>query len=662
MTIRMINDKGAKMDVPENYVENAKKNGFKPFDNQTQKEEKGFWSSLGDEANMIDATLGRSINDFTNLPANLLQMGYAGFKKGIDSLGNNAELGANPELGISADDISRMQQSDPSYNPFDKENTLGQLARIPNTAFNKTADGIGSLTGMGDNKYYNDDRAYEENLENANPFKKAAHKAIDYGVLGGITKAPIKAAAKFGAGSSIYEQGLEKIGFKNPIVADLLTAVKNPLDAARSSAKMLKNPKEKILYPLGNKVFLGKKFNVDKAEIGKELLGDNNYAANMFTEGSNRPTDYYLRNLGGENYLQKQKNADLELQNIINKIGENIGLNSNEKLLQQQIQDLYSSAREGVQGTLTTPKNVKEYIQNQNTTTFKPTTKAEQPSDSMIEAKKLIDNLHNYSDDRLIEVEKLINEFIARNEDLGAYYDKNSNLLKKKDIQYKILKGTKNAIAQDIKEAGEGTKWFGDLEKGKELIAKGYNRDKHDKHYHSTVDYSTGDTRLSNLSKKLNDPEQRKRGDSLIANELDQQKIDKLAELTQFITKNKKAADINPSGTTAANKKWFSTLSALGTLISIPQAIATHSALPLSGLSPFAIKKLGEASGNLMSDPKFLDYAIKVAKSPKNKQAQLSLDAMIQKKTGLTTRQLSTILARDSVNKLTIDKNEESGK
>jgi hypothetical protein len=38
------------------------------------------------------------------------------------------------------------------------------------------------------------------------------------------------------------------------------------------------------------------------------------------------------------------------------------------------------------------------------------------------------------------------------------------------------------------------------------------------------------------------------------------------------------------------------------------------------------------------------------------------MNAMIQKRTGLTTKQLSTILARDSVNKLTIDKNEESGK
>jgi hypothetical protein len=634
---------------------------FEPPKKTPKVEEKGFLNSLADEAKMINATLGRSLDDFTNLPANLLQMGYGGFKKGIDSLGNNAELGANPELGISADDISRMQQSDPSYNPFNKENTLGQIARIPNTIFNKTAEGIGSLTGMEDNKYYNDDRAYEENLENANLLKKLVHGGIYYGAPGALTRLPFQGlanAAKFGAVST----GIQQATGANPIVADIVTAL-DPIGKAKKIGKIARSPIENIIYPLAKRK-VGD-IDVDAVETSARLLGDNTASIDNFRTGEGLDSlSSNLAHIGSRGYKNQQANSLNAFNSKLDEIGQNIGGTS------QELKEVYTPLYERVKKEAAEfpSQRLDEYTEflekikkNVDTPNKTGTTEGEIYNDTNSQLSDFYGKEYIETADKIkqipkpIEVPQIIKMIQNNNEKLGDKYYKGKPFISDTTKHSNYLKES-NLVLDKILKKILPKETYQTLKEANETFGQGKSRDSFEKLLDPTFDYAGNRLKIDKTARMLNTPKDIKVLKALAKKE-DHPKLDDLAKISQRIYKtNARNAGRTGSGQTNTGEEvaYEAAKAAIETAI--------------TGKTPTGIVPLitrytyGQVMGDLMVSPKFRDYMIRVSKNPKDTQAKLAMDAMIQKKTGLTTKQLSTILARDSVNKLTIDKNEESGK
>jgi thiaminase len=240
------------------------------------------------------------------------------------------------------------------------------------------------------------------------------------------------------------------------------------------------------------------------------------------------------------------------------------------------------------------------------------------------------------------------------NEDLRGFY-KNKPHIQDATVYSNYLGDFNKKLDEALKKMLP-PKAYEDLNEANKAFGQGQSRDNFEKLLDPMFDYAGNRVKIDKVARMLNTPKDIKNLKALAKKE-DHGTLDDLGKIGQRVYKtNARNAGRTGSGQTKTGEE----VAYEAAKAAIETAITGKTP---TGILPLVTRyTYGQVMGDLMVSPKFRDYMIRVSKNPKDTQAKLAMNAMIQKRTGLTTKQLSTILARDSVNKLTIDKNEESGK
>jgi hypothetical protein len=462
----------------------------------------------------------------------------------------------------------------------------------------------------------------------------------------------------FGAGSGIYQN----LGV-NPIVADLLTAGMNPLNAPKTIGKVVKNPKESIVYPLARRK-VGD-IDADAAETSARLLGDNTASLDNFRTGEGLDSlSSNLAHIGSRGYKNQQANSLNAFNSKLDEIGQNIGGTS------QELKEVYTPLYERVkkEAAEVPSQRLDEYTEflekikkDVDTPNKIGTTEGEIYNDTNSQLSDFYGKEYIETADKIkqipkpIEAPQIIKMIQNNNEKLGGKYYKGKPFISDATKHSNYLKES-NLVLDKILEKILPKETYQTLKEANKTVGQGKSRDSFERLLDPTFDYAGNRLKIDKTARMLNTPKDIKALKALAKKE-DHPILDDLAKISQRIYKtNAKNAGRTGSGQTKTGEE----VAYEAAKAAIETAITGKTP---TGILPLVTRyTYGQVMGDLMVSPKFRDYMIRVSKNPKDTQAKLAMNAMIQKKTGLTTKQLSTIIARDSVNKLTIDKNEESGK
>lgn len=226
--------------------------------------------------------------------------------------------------------------------------------------------------------------------------------------------------------------------------------------------------------------------------------------------------------------------------------------------------------------------------------------------------------LQEYNIDRLIGTKKSLNSMIKWDTDEGV-----KNQLRK----------VQKAISRDIAEYGKANpEWYQNFKNADSLFGKVARREKLENLIGKSLNSGTDNLSYNALSKAINNPEKQ----ALLKKQVDPETFDKLQKLgTVAKAMAVKSANIpNPSGTAMTT----ATLGIISGLITNP--VAT-----LSGSGIGAV--IGaQAASQLLTDQRFLDLALKLAKKPNNSLTVTALNKRLKDITGYSAVALNNEIGR----------------
>lgn len=563
------------------------------------------WGSLLGKSALKGAT---SIAD---LPANLLNLGETGIRYAAGKIANNQ----NPYRDQKTTESLKQFAEEPNY--FRPENvdrpskwlqdiTGADLEPHPTTSgqriASRGAEFAGSLLGFGG--------------------AGAAAKGIGaLAKLGGT-------GAAIGTGSGV----LQEAGV-NPLVADLASSVVVPSGITRGKTlfNAFRHPVETVAkVPLKIMGLTPKRMNIKAAEAAKDL-GIELPAATLTDSTLTGLADQWVDKTPffGNRLKKKYATAKAQTLKVLNDIYNKTGpLKTPE--IEAQITNLYNeSANSLPKEAKILPTNLKKAIDDIkiNTAILSPdeanllksleTIKNEIEPTSKIATQygPIKIPLQEYDVNKLIGTKKSLNSIIKWDMDEGV-----KNQLRK----------VQKAVSQDIAEYGKiNPEWYHPFKEADSLFGKVARREKLENSIGKSINPATDKLSYNALAKAINSPGK----EALLKKNLDPETFDKLQKLgTVAKAMAIKSANIpNPSGTAM-------TAATLG----VVTGLFTNPIATLSGSGISAIVG-AQAASQLLTDKRFLDLALKLAKKPNNQVTAIALNKRIKDITGYSAAALNTL-------------------
>jgi hypothetical protein len=440
-----------------------------------------------------------------------------------------------------------------------------------------------------------------------------------------------KNAAAIGAGSGV----LQETGI-NPLAADITSSVLMPTAgvAGKNILNAFRNPIETTAkIPLGIMGLSPKRINVQAAEAGRNL-GIDLPAAALTDSTLTGLADQWISKTPFFGNRLKNKYATTEQQTLktLDDIYDSIGASKTPEI-EGQIANLYNKAANSLPEKATIkPVNLKKAINNIkiDTAILSPDEKSllsslETIKNEIEPTSRLISEfgtikvpLQEYDVAKLIGTKRSLNSIIKWDTDEGV-----------KNYLRKIQK----AINQDIADYGKtNPEWYQNFKQADDLFKNVVRREKVEKLIDKSINPATDKLSYNALAKSINAPENK----VFLKKQLDPETFNKIQELGTVAKAmaNKMANVPNPSGTATT----AATLGVITGLIANP--VAT-----LSGtLVPSIIG--AEAASRLLTDKKFLDLALKLAKKPNDQLANVAINKRIKDVTGYSAVALNKELQR----------------
>jgi len=460
------------------------------------------------------------------------------------------------------------------------------------------------------------------------------------GVVSGATGArsllsPL--AKEFGKGATIGAgSGMLQEGGVNPLAADLASSVVTPsaIAGSKNILNAFRHPVETVAkVPLKIMGLTPKRMNIEAAEAAKDL-GIELPAAALTDSTLTGLADQWVGKTPFFGNRLKKKYASTQDQTLkaLNDIYDKTGpLKAPE--VEAQIANLYNEAASTLpKDAVVKPTNLKKAIDDIkiNTAILSPDEKNLLQSLETIKheiepTSKLVSQygpikvpLQEYDVNKLIGTKKSLNSMIKWDMDEGV-----KNQLRK----------VQKAISRDIAEYGKANpEWYQNFKEADSLFGKVARREKLENLIGKSFNSGTDNLSYNALSKAINNPEKQ----ALLKKQVDPETFDKLKKLgTVAKAMAIKSANIpNPSGTAMTT----ATLGVVSGLITNP--VAT-----LSGSGIGAV--IGaQAASQLLTDQRFLDLALKLAKKPNNSLTATALNKRLKDITGYSAVALNNEIGR----------------
>lgn len=437
--------------------------------------------------------------------------------------------------------------------------------------------------------------------------------------------------ATIGAGSGI----LQEAGV-NPLVADVASSIVAPsaIAGSKNILNIFRHPVETVAkVPLKIMGLTPKRMNIEAAEAAKDL-GIELPAAALTDSTLTGLADQWVGKTPFFGNRLKKKYASTQDQTLkaLNDIYDKTGpLKAPE--VEAQIASLYNEAASTLpKDAVVKPTNLKKAIDDIkiNTAILSPDEKNLLQSLETIKheiepTSKLVSQygpikvpLQEYDVNKLIGTKKSLNSMIKWDMDEGV-----KNQLRK----------VQKAISRDIAEYGKANpEWYQTFKDADSLFGKVARREKLENLIGKSLNSGTDNLSYNALSKAINTPEKQ----ALLKKQVDPETFDKLKKLgTVAKAMAVKSANIpNPSGTAMTT----ATLGVVSGLITNP--VAT-----LSGSGIGAV--IGaQAASQLLTDQRFLDLALKLAKKPNNSLTATALNKRLKDITGYSAVALNNEIGR----------------
>lgn len=437
--------------------------------------------------------------------------------------------------------------------------------------------------------------------------------------------------AAIGTGSGV----LQEAGV-NPLTADLASSIVAPsaIAGSKNILNAFRHPVETVAkVPLKIMGLTPKRMNIEAAEAAKDL-GIELPAAALTDSTLTGLADQWVGKTPffGNRLKKKYANTQDQTLKALNDIYDKTGpLKAPE--VEAQIANLYNEAASTLpKDAVVKPNNLKKAIDDIkiNTAILSPDEKNLLQSLETIKheiepTSKLVSQygpikvpLQEYDVNKLIGTKKSLNSMIKWDMDEGV-----KNQLRK----------VQKAISRDIAEYGKANpEWYQNFKNADSLFGKVARREKLENLIGKSLNSGTDNLSYNALSKAINNPEKQ----ALLKKQVDPETFDKLQKLgTVAKAMAVKSANIpNPSGTAMTT----ATLGVVSGLITNP--VAT-----LSGSGIGAV--IGaQAASQLLTDQRFLDLALKLAKKPNNSLTVTALNKRIKDITGYSAVALNNEIGR----------------
>ncbi len=444
-------------------------------------------------------------------------------------------------------------------------------------------------------------------------------------------------AKEFGKGATIGAgSGMLQEGGVNPLAADLASSIVAPsaIAGSKNILNAFRHPVETVAkVPLKIMGLTPKRMNIEAAEAAKDL-GIELPAAALTDSTLTGLADQWVGKTPffGNRLKKKYANTQDQTLKALNDIYDKTGpLKAPE--VEAQIANLYNEAASTLpKDAVVKPNNLKKAIDDIkiNTAILSPDEKNLLQSLETIKheiepTSKLVSQygpikvpLQEYDVNKLIGTKKSLNSMIKWDMDEGV-----KNQLRK----------VQKAISRDIAEYGKANpEWYQNFKNADSLFGKVARREKLENLIGKSLNSGTDNLSYNALSKAINNPEKQ----ALLKKQVDPETFDKLQKLgTVAKAMAVKSANIpNPSGTAMTT----ATLGVVSGLITNP--VAT-----LSGSGIGAV--IGaQAASQLLTDQRFLDLALKLAKKPNNSLTVTALNKRIKDITGYSAVALNNEIGR----------------
>jgi hypothetical protein len=464
-----------------------------------------------------------------------------------------------------------------------------------------------------------------------------AGSLLGFGGAGAASKG-IGALSKLGGTGAVIGAGsgiLQEAGV-NPLAADLASSVVTPsaIAGSKNILNAFRHPVETVAkVPLKIMGLTPKRMNIEAAEAAKDL-GIELPAAALTDSTLTGLADQWVGKTPFFGNRLKKKYATTQDQTLkaLNDIYDKIGpLKAPE--VEAQIANLYNEAASTLpKDAVVKPTNLKKAIDDikVNTAILSPdeknllqsleTIKHEiEPTSQLVSQYGPIKvPLQEYDVNKLIGTKKSLNSIIKWDMDEGV-----KNQLRK----------VQKALSRDIAEYGKvNPEWYQSFKDADTLFGKVARREKLENLIGKSLNSATDNLSYNTLAKAINTPDKQ----ALLKRQLDPESFDKLQKLgTVAKAMAVKSANIpNPSGTAMTT----ATLGVVSGLITNP--VAT-----LSGSGIGAV--IGaQAASQLLTDQRFLDLALKLAKKPNNSLTVTALNKRIKDITGYSAVALNNEIGR----------------
>lgn len=464
-----------------------------------------------------------------------------------------------------------------------------------------------------------------------------AGSLLGFGGAGAASKG-IGALAKLGGTGAVIGTGsgiLQEAGV-NPLAADIASSVVSPsaITGNKNILNAFRHPVETVAkVPLKIMGLTPKRMNIEAAEAAKDL-GIELPAAALTDSTLTGLADQWVGKIPFFGNRLKKKYATTQDQTLeaLNKIYDKTGPSRTPEI-EAQIANLYNQAATSLpKEARVLPVHTKKAIDDIKINTAIPSSdeaallKALETLKGDLEpASKLVTvhgpvkaQLQEYDVNRLIGTKKSLNSIIKWDMDEGV-----KNQLRK----------VQKALSRDIAEYGKvNPEWYQSFKDADSLFGKVARREKLENLIGKSLNSATDNLSYNALSKAINTPDKQ----ALLKRQLDPESFDKLQKLgTVAKAMAVKSANIpNPSGTAMTT----ATLGVVSGLITNP--VAT-----LSGSGIGAV--IGaQAASQLLTDQRFLDLALKLAKKPNNSLTTTALNKRIKDITGYSAVALNNELGR----------------
>jgi hypothetical protein len=464
-----------------------------------------------------------------------------------------------------------------------------------------------------------------------------AGSLLGFGGAGAASKG-IGALSKLGGTGAVIGTGsgvLQEAGV-NPLAADLASSVVTPsaIAGSKNILNAFRHPVETVAkVPLKIMGLTPKRMNIEAAEAAKDL-GIELPAAALTDSTLTGLADQWVGKTPFFGNRLKKKYATTQDQTLkaLNDIYDKTGpLKTPE--VEAQIANLYNEAASTLpKDAVVKPTNLKKAIDDikVNTAILSPDEKNLLQSLETIKheiepTSKLVSQygpikvpLQEYDVNKLIGTKKSLNSIIKWDMDEGV-----KNQLRK----------VQKALSRDIAEYGKvNPEWYQSFKDADTLFGKVARREKLENLIGKSLNSATDNLSYNALAKAINTPDKQ----VLLKRQLDPESFDKLQKLgTVAKAMAVKSANIpNPSGTAMTT----ATLGVVSGLITNP--VAT-----LSGSGIGAV--IGaQAASQLLTDQRFLDLALKLAKKPNNSLTVTALNKRIKDITGYSAVALNNEIGR----------------